>query len=114
MKKFLATLITVGTLFAATVPVSANSLTFYHGNDTSAKKCYAKTTQTGADNIGAMITWQLSTSNTVYYGSYETSTGYSVTSLSSKLKGKSGSSYGYYYDNGSQVHQSTAWFAFSF
>ncbi|MCH4031258.1 MAG: hypothetical protein LKG56_07020 [Lachnospiraceae bacterium] len=114
MKRIIAGLLTTATIMASCISVSANELVFYHGNDDSAKKCFAATTQTEDENIGARITWQLSDENTVEYGPYNTSNGYQVTSYSRRLAGKSGWSYGYYYNNGTIVHRSTEWYGFNF
>lgn len=95
--------------------VSAATYTFSHGNDTSAYKCYAKTSQDSTSStLGAQITWQINGSNAVEYGPLATGTGATVTSPSIKLKGKSGKSYGYYYVNGALKHTSTKWMNFSF
>ena len=115
MKKLLSAIIMLAVVMAVNAaPLSANSLTFHHGNNNTSKKCYAQTEQTASDSIGALITWQLTNDNTVYYGSTVNSTGATATSYSKKLKGKSGKSYGYYYHNGNQVWKSTAWYSFSF
>lgn len=114
MKKILTMAIVSMILIVNCIPVSANNLTYTHGNDNSSKKCFAQTSQTGTDSIGALITWQLSGTNQVVYGSVANSTGYSARSSSKALKGKSGKSYGYFYHNGSEVHRSTSWYSFSF
>lgn len=116
MKKFYAAVLAMSILLAMGSSVSANTITYLHGNNNSTKTCYAKVTQTDTDLIGAQITWQLSTSNTVYYGPFNTGTGYNVTSSSSNLNGKSGKSYGYFYHNNTNKpsHRSTDWFSFNF
>lgn len=114
-KRIISAMAIVFMLAFCSAPVSAaNKLTFAHGNDNTAKKCLAKTSQTGSDSIGALITWQLTNKNEVHYAKQTNSSGASTTCYSSKLKGKSGQSYGYFYRNGEQVHKSTAWYSFSF
>lgn len=114
MKKFYSLALSFILLMTMVCPVSASStVTFHHGNNNSTKKCYAQTTQTGTDSIGALITWQVSTSNTIVYGTRADGSGYSVTSNSVSLRGKSGKSFGYFYHNGNE-YTSTGWYNFSF
>lgn len=114
MKKIYSLLLSIVMIATMVCPVSASSnVTFHHGNNNSTKKCYAQTTQTGTDSIGALITWQVSTSNTVVYGTRSDGNGYSVTSYSSSLRGKSGKSYGYFYHNGNE-YTCSGWYSFSF
>lgn len=116
MKKIFATILAMSVILAMGSSVSANRVIYHHGNNNSTKTCYAKVSQTGSDTIGAQITWQLSTSNTVYHGKKSTGSGYQVISSSSRLRGKSGKSYGYYYYNNMNVpsYHSSNWFAFNF
>ncbi len=116
MKKIFATILSISVILAMGSSVSANRIIYHHGNNNSTKTCYAKVSQTGTDLIGAKITWQLSTSNTVHHGKLQTGSGYQVISSSSRLRGKSGKSYGFYYHNdmSNPSYHSSNWFAFNF
>lgn len=97
---------------AASIPSGVDC---WHGNDYDAKKCYAETLQdSNTYTIGAQISWQVTGSSDVVWGKRESSTGHTVRSSSSSLRGKSGQSFGYYYVNSQEVHKSTAWMNFSF
>ncbi len=118
-KRFLAVCFVLTCLVSLAISASASSIPSgvqcYHGNDNSAYKCYAKTTQSSNTyTIGAQITWQLSGSSEVVYGNRVNSIGSTATSSSKSLRGHSGQSFGYYYVNSDQVHKSTAWMDFSF
>lgn len=118
-KRLLAVCLVLVCLVSLAVSANAASIPSgvqcYHGNDNTAKKCYAKTTQnSNTYNIGAHISWQLTGSSDVEWGDRESSPGASVTSSSPSLRGKSGQSFGYFYVNSQEVHHSTAWMNFSF
>lgn len=112
-KKLVALFMLVIMAISTSVPAyAANTITYIHGNESN--RCYAETTQTSDDTIGAKITWQLTGENTVAQGDKVTSTGASAKSRSKWLWGKEGKSFGYYYVNGVQKHKSTAWMDFDF
>lgn len=109
------TIVSLVVAMAMSLAIPASAVTYSHGNDYSACRCYAKTSQTGVDySIGAKITWQLSGQSTVIDGELVTSDGAVAESRSNWLWGKTGKSFGYYYLDGQRTHESTKWMDFSF
>jgi len=116
MKKKLLAILLCAIALVSMLTISASAgVVYYHGNDNSRHRVYALTTQSGTTYaIGAKITWQIQGQSAVITGPYNTSTGAQALSESPSLWLKKGQSFGYYYINGSQTHQSTAWMNFDF
>lgn len=98
--------------FAATGAARA-TLTFSHGHDNHYNTAYAITQASSPANIGARVNLYYSDGKSGdYYGPTVTANSVSVKAESPRQHYRTGASFCYYYQDGSQVHQSTAPMAF--
>lgn len=118
LKKVLT--LTMSALFLLSVPISAQAytgnLTFTHGNNTSSKSTGGKISSTAKENsmrVDVGIRYDSdSAPTTAYPGTIVRNT--KTVKNYVGVSGREGWSYCYYFVDGSNVHNSTKWFAFHF
>lgn len=99
--------------FGATGATARANLTFTHGHDNHYNTAFAITDASSPSNIGAKVNLYYSDGKSGdYYGPVVTANSVSVRAESPRQHYRTGSSFCYYYHDGSQVHQSTAPMAF--